>query len=281
MTSLTLLKENRCHGGWQRQFTHESSSTACSMRLSVFLPEQALSGPVPVLYFLSGLTCTDENFSMKSGAQRYAAEHGLALVMPDTSPRGVSLPGEDESWDFGSGAGYYVDATEQPWSRHYRMHSYVAEELPALLGAELPLDHCRAGIFGHSVGGHGALLLGLKKPELFRSISAFAPLTAAATSDWGKKAFRQYLGDDESRWVDFDATQLILKKRDARPILVDQGGADEFLPQLRPELLEEACKKAGTPLTLRRREGYDHSYYFVASFVGEHIAWHAEKLKAL
>lgn len=281
MTSLELLKENRCHGGWQRQFKHESSSTACSMRLSVFLPQEAEERSVPVLYFLSGLTCTDENFSMKSGAQRYAAEHGLALVMPDTSPRGVNIPGEDDRWDFGSGAGFYLDATEQPWSRHYRMHSYVAEELPTLLAAELPLDHSRAGVFGHSMGGHGALLLGLKKPELFRSISAFAPLSAAASSDWGKLALSAYLGADESTWAEYDAAQLILQKRDARPLLVDQGMADEFLEHLRPDLLEQACRKAGTPLTLRRQEGYDHSYYFIASFVGEHIAWHAEQLKAL
>ncbi len=280
MTSLHKVKESRTFSGQHITYEHDSQATGCKMRFSVFMPEEASNGPVPVVYFLSGLTCTDENFSNKSGAQRYAAEHGVALVMPDTSPRGVDIPGQDESSDFGSGAGFYLNATEAPWAAHYQMDSYVTRELPELLVSTLPLDHLRAGVFGHSMGGHGALTLGLKHPSLFRSISAFSPICAPMRCDWGKKALSGYLGSNREAWEAHDATCLIKKLRPTTPLLVDQGLNDEFLEQLQPDLLEAACKESGTPLTLRRHPGYDHSYYFIASFVGEHIAWHAEQLKA-
>jgi S-formylglutathione hydrolase len=256
---LETISESRCFGGVQSVYSHAAEATQCTMRFSLFRPPQADSGPVPVLYWLSGLTCTEENFAVKAGAQRHAAEHGVMLVAPDTSPRGVNLPGEDDTYDFGSGAGFYVDATEAPWSAHYRMYRYVTEELPALIMGNFPGDALRQGVFGHSMGGHGALVCALRNPGLYKSVSAFAP--------------------DRAGWRHYDACELIRDGARAPDILIDQGTADGFLEeQLRPELLRETCAAAGQPLTLRLQDGYDHSYYFIASFVGDHIAHHAKAL---
>jgi len=275
------VSEVRCFGGVQGVYRHAAKATGCPMEFAVYLPPQAASGPVPVLTWLSGLTCTWENFTVKAGAQRYAAEHGLALVAPDTSPRGLDLPGEHVDWDFGSGAGFYVDATQAPWADHYRMYSYVNEELPALVHARFPLDPDRQGLFGHSMGGHGALVLALRNPDRYRSVSAFAPIVAPTRCPWGEKAFSNYLGADRAAWRRYDACALLAESDWRRPIRVDQGTADGFLEvQLKPELLREACAAAGVPLELHLREGYDHSYYFIASFVGEHIAHHARALVA-
>jgi S-formylglutathione hydrolase len=278
---LETVSESRCFGGVQGVYSHASEQTGCSMRFSVYRPPQAEAGPVPVLYWLSGLTCTEENFTVKAGAQRYAAEHGLMLVAPDTSPRGVGLPGEDEDYDFGSGAGFYVDATVSPWAAHYRMYGYVTKELPPLILDHFPGDAARQGIFGHSMGGHGALVCALRNPELYKSVSAFAPIVAPTQVPWGRKAFAGYLGPDEAAWRQYDACELIRGGARASEILVGQGTADGFLEeQLRPDLLREACEAAGQPLTLRMQDGYDHSYFFIASFVGDHIAHHAGVLKA-
>jgi S-formylglutathione hydrolase len=278
---LETVSESRCFGGVQGVYSHASEQTGCSMRFSVYRPPQAEAGPVPVLYWLSGLTCTEENFTVKAGAQRYAAEHGLMLVAPDTSPRGVGLPGEDEDYDFGSGAGFYVDATVSPWAAHYRMYGYVTKELPPLILDHFPGDAARQGIFGHSMGGHGALVCALRNPELYKSVSAFAPIVAPTQVPWGRKAFGGYLGPDEAAWRQYDACELIRGGARASEILVGQGTADGFLEeQLRPDLLREACGAAGQPLTLRMQDGYDHSYFFIASFVGDHIAHHAGVLKA-
>jgi S-formylglutathione hydrolase len=250
------------------------------MRFGLFLPPAARQRTVPLLYWLSGLTCTEENFITKAGAQRAASELGVAIAAPDTSPRGVDYPGDRESYDFGVGAGYYVDATQPPWSGAYRMYSYVAEELPRLLAAHFPVDEGRVGIFGHSMGGHGALTIALRNPQRYRSVSAFAPIASATRSPWGEKAFGNYLGSDRQAWRQYDATALI-EDRGWRgpPILVDQGADDAFLAQqLRPELLEEACERAGVPLQLRMRDGYDHSYYFIATFIDEHLRFHAKNL---
>ncbi|MEO0756650.1 MAG: S-formylglutathione hydrolase [Cyanobacteria bacterium J06648_16] len=279
--SLTLQKEYACFGGTVGYYSHPSAECSCEMQFTVFTPPQAADGPVPVLYFLSGLTCTPENFTVKAGAQRYAAEAGLMLVAPDTSPRGVNIPGEDEDWDFGSGAGFYVDATQQPWASHYRMYSYVTQELPQLIEANFSIRADRQGIFGHSMGGHGALVCGLRNPELFKSISAFAPIAAPSQCPWGTKAFTNYLGSDTAQWRDYDASELIKHHADTtRTILIDQGTADTFLAQkqLLPEVFEAACEQANQPLTLRMQEGYDHSYFFIASFVGDHINYHAKML---
>lgn len=254
------------------------------MRFAVFLPPQAASGRVPVLYFLAGLTCTEETFMMKAGAQRVAAELGLALVAPDTSPRGVPLPGDSESWDFGVAAGFYVDATEAPWSRHYRMYTYVTRELPAVIAANFPVDADRQGIFGHSMGGHGALTIALKNPDHYRSVSAFAPIAAPMQCPWGQKAFTGYLGPDRNSWRAHDACELIrgLRTVAGRPLLlVDQGLADPFLQQqLLPERLEQACADSGYPLRLRRHRDYDHGYYFISSFIEDHLRHHARSLEA-
>jgi S-formylglutathione hydrolase len=251
------------------------------MRFAVYLPPQAQAGPVPVLFYLSGLTCTEDNFTSKAGAQRYAAEHGIMLVAPDTSPRGEGVPDEADAWDFGIGAGFYVDATEAPWSTHYRMYSYVTQELPQLVRANFPARGDRMGIFGHSMGGHGALVCGLRNPELFQSISAFAPIAAPSQCPWGEKAFVGYLGGDRTAWAAYDATELVKTyARSDRTLLIDQGSADSFLAQgqLLPEVFEAACRAAGQPLTLRMQPGYDHGYFFIASFVGDHIAHHAAVL---
>ncbi|MEL7504395.1 MAG: S-formylglutathione hydrolase [Cyanobacteria bacterium J06554_6] len=279
--SLTLQKEHACFGGAVGYYSHPSAECDCEMQFTVFTPPQAADGPVPVLYFLSGLTCTPENFTVKAGAQRYAAEAGLMLVAPDTSPRGVNIPGEDESWDFGTGAGFYVDATVEPWARHYRMYSYVTRELPQLIAANFSIRADRQGVFGHSMGGHGALVCGLRNPELFKSISAFAPIAAPSHCPWGTKAFTNYLGADTTQWRAYDASDLV--KLHANPdhtILIDQGRTDTFLEQqqLTPEVFETACRQANQPLTFRMQEGYDHSYFFIASFVGDHIRHHARML---
>jgi S-formylglutathione hydrolase len=279
--SLTTLEEHRCHGGIQGVYRHDSSATQCAMEFAVYVPPQAEHGKVPVLYWLSGLTCTWANFTEKAGVQRHAAAHGLIIVAPDTSPRRVGLPGEDDAYDFGSGAGFYVDATEQPWVRHYRMYTYVTQELPALIEASLPIDRERRGIFGHSMGGHGALICALKNPGRYRSLSAFAPIGAPMRCPWGEKAFSGYLGNDRSTWREYDATELAAHTDWRTEVLVDQGTADEFLlGQLKPHLLQEAFAEAGIPLTLRYQAGYDHSYYFMASFIGQHLAHHARLLEA-
>jgi S-formylglutathione hydrolase len=244
----------------------------------VFSPPQAAHGAVPVLYFLAGLTCTEETFMMKAGAQRVAAELGMMLVAPDTSPRGLNLPGESASWDFGVGAGFYLDATETPWSKHFRMYSYVTQELRALIGAHFPADPARTGIFGHSMGGHGALVLGLRNPAIYRSISAFAPISAPRQCPWGQKAFSGYLGPDHGQWAEYDATQIAAGVRDGArraPLLVDQGLADPYLAdQLHPHLLEQACRQSELKLTLRRHEGYDHGYYFMSGLIEDHLRHH-------
>lgn len=275
---MDIIAENRCFGGRQLRLKHRSETLGgCEMHCGLYLPPQAEDGLVPVLYWLSGLTCSDENFVQKAGAQRYAAEHGVALVAPDTSPRGESVPDDPEgAWDFGLGAGFYVNATRPPWDRHYRMYDYIVEELPALLEPAFQLDGTRRAIFGHSMGGHGALVIALRNPDRYRSVSAFAPIVAPSQVPWGHKALGQYLGDDRQAWADWDSCALIRAGAPQLPLLVDQGEADNFLAeQLRPELLEQACQDTGYPATLRRQPGYDHSYFFIASFIGEHIAFHA------
>jgi S-formylglutathione hydrolase len=276
------ISDNKIFDGRHQRFKHASTSCHCEMTFAVYIPPQAQSGDkLPILYWLSGLTCTDENFSTKAGAQRYAAEHGIILVMPDTSPRGAGIDGEDDSYDFGSGAGFYLNATQEPWSRHYRMYDYIVGELPALINANFPTDASRQSISGHSMGGHGALTIALKNPGKYRSVSAFSPIVAPMQVPWGQKAFSNYLGDNRDTWQQYDTTQLIRNGADKIPLLVDQGDADEFLDnQLKPELLEEACREAGFELTLRRQPGYDHSYFFIASFIADHIAYHARALAA-
>ena len=275
-----LIDSHLCFGGEQRRYRHRADSLACDMVFSVFLPPQAASGPVPVLYYLSGLTCTDENFVAKAGAQQFAAEHGIAIVAPDTSPRGDGVPDDPEgSWDFGLGAGFYVNATQAPWNDHYRMYDYIVEELPKVLGDLLPIDADRSSITGHSMGGHGALTIGLRNPSQFQSISAFSPICSPSECPWGHKALGNYLGADTSDWLEHDASHLIGQANTHLPILVDQGGADGFLvEQLKPELLLQAATRAEYPITLRVQAGYDHSYFFVASFIAEHLAFHAKYL---
>jgi S-formylglutathione hydrolase len=249
------------------------------MKFAVFVPPQAANGKVPVLYYLAGLTCNEETFATKAGALEHAAKHGIMLVAPDTSPR-VALAGDRESWDFGVAAGFYLDATAEPWSKHYRMYSYIVDELPAAIAKDFPADVSRSGIFGHSMGGHGALTIGLRNPDKYKSLSAFAPIAAPIQSPWGLKAFSGYLGAYRAAWSQYDATELVKAgKRFASGILIDQGTADKFLAdQLKPELLEEACRSAGQPLTLNLREGYDHGYFFIQTFIANHIEWHAARL---
>ncbi len=276
------MSRSRAFDGVQAVYRHASAATGTPMRFGLYLPPQAAAGPVPVLYWLSGLTCTEDNFIAKAGAQRVAAVLGLALVVPDTSPRGLDLPGERDAWDFGVGAGFYVDATVAPWRDHYRMYTYVSEELPALVERAFPVDGLRSGIFGHSMGGHGALVIGLRNPGRFRSISAFAPIASSMRCPWGTKALGGYLGADRSTWRAYDATALIEDRGwQGAPLLVDQGLADPFVDtELRPELLEGACAAAGVKLDLRRRAGYDHSYFFIASFVATHLRFHAANMRA-
>ena len=275
-----ILNEHACFGGVQRFYQHDANAIGLPMRFSVYLPPAARQQPerkLPVLFYLAGLTCTEETFMIKAGAQRVAAELGVILVAPDTSPRGANVPGEAESWDFGVGAGFYLDATEEPWARHYRMHSYLLE-LRELVLATLPADPERVGIFGHSMGGHGALVMALRHPDLFRSVSAFAPIAAPSQCPWGKKAFGGYLGADQSSWQAYDASALMSRQASAPfpgGILIDQGLGDKFLAeQLLPEAFEAACAAAGQPLDLRRHQGYDHGYYFISTFVEDHLRFH-------
>lgn len=273
------IEQHACFGGSQEVWQHFSSTLDCDMRFGVYLPPQARQGACPVLYWLSGLTCTEQNFITKAGAQRYAAEHGIILVAPDTSPRGKDVA-DDEGYDLGQGAGFYINATVDPWSRHYQMHDYVVQELPALVDAHFQTTTARA-ISGHSMGGHGALVAALRNPGRYRSVSAFSPIVAPSQVPWGEKAFISYLGPDREAWRQWDATALIPAATERLPLLVDQGEADEFMAsELRPDLLQAACAASGHPLELRMQSGYDHSYYFIASFIGDHIAHHAAALKA-
>ncbi|WP_375057336.1 S-formylglutathione hydrolase [Zobellella sp. DQSA1] len=274
-----IVQEQKCFGGRQIRYQHESDSLNCTMQFSVFLPPQAELEPVPALYWLSGLTCTDENFSTKAGAQRVAAELGLALIIPDTSPRGEGVPDDDNgAYDLGLGAGFYVNATQAPWSRHYHMYDYVLSELPALVERELPLNGRRA-VSGHSMGGHGALVLALRNPERFVSVSAFAPISNPVDCPWGQKALGAYLGQNQALWAQFDASLLLKTHGCPLPMLVDQGEADSFLAeQLKPESLQAAADVAGAELTLRLQPGYDHSYYFISSFIEQHLRFHARHL---
>ena len=278
--AIKAVTQNLCFGGVQSVYSHESRETRCVMRFGVFLPPQAASGRVPVLYWLSGLTCTEENFIVKAGAQRVASALGMAIVVPDTSPRGLGIPGEGDSYDFGLGAGFYVDATEAPWSRGYRMYSYITEELAADVAATFPVDSNRVGIFGHSMGGHGALTIALKNPRRYKSVSAFAPIASPMHCPWGEKALSGYLGADRARWREYDATALIEDRGwTGPPIMVDQGTKDQFLQsQLKPELLQDACQRSGVALDLRMRDGYDHSYFFIATFIEDHLRFHAQNL---
>jgi S-formylglutathione hydrolase len=277
--TLTTVSEHRCYDGVQRFYSHTSRECATEMRFAVYTPPQARTRPVPVLYYLAGLTCTEETFMTKAGAQRLAAELGLMLVTPDTSPRKARIAGDDASWDFGIGAGFYVDATAEPWSAHYRMYSYVTRELPELVAALAGADVQRSGIFGHSMGGHGALVIGLRNPDRYRSLSAFAPIAAPIQCPWGQKAFNGYLGADSQQWQAYDASALAAQRRHPYPILIDQGTADKFLAeQLKPELFRTACEQSGTQLQLRMQEGYDHGYYFIATFMEDHLRHHSRQL---
>jgi len=271
------IERRACFGGHQEVYEVESTTLGVPTRFGIYLPPSAESEKLPVLYWLSGLTCTEQNFIQKAGAQRYAAEHGVILVTPDTSPRGAGVADAD-GWDLGQGAGFYLNATEAPWSAHYRMHDFVVDELPGLLAEHFPVNTRRA-ISGHSMGGHGALVIALRNPGLYRSVSAFSPVVAPSQVPWGEKAFTAYLGSARASWKAWDATELIASASERLPLLVDQGADDEFLAsQLRPELLEAACRAAGHPLELNLRTGYDHSYYFIASFIGDHIRHHARAL---
>ena len=274
------IAENRCFDGRQLRFEHQSRALNCTMNFSAYLPPAASAGDVPVLYWLSGLTCTDENFVTKAAAQRAAAAAGIAIVAPDTSPRGDGVPDDpDGAYDFGLGAGFYVNATQAPWSTHYNMYDYIVEELPALVGAELPVDAQRAAISGHSMGGHGALTIALKNTDRYRSVSAFAPICSPLNCPWGEKALGNYLGEDRTAWRAYDACALLPQAPTQLPMLVDQGSADDFLAeQLKPHLLQVAATDAGYPLTLRMQDGYDHSYFFISTFIEEHIRFHAQHL---
>jgi len=281
--TMEKISEQRCFEGIQGFYRHASAACAGSMRFAVFQPPQAQKGPVPVLYYLSGLTCTEENFTIKAGAQRVAAELGLMLVMPDTSPRNTEIPGVADDFEFGNAAGFYLDATQAPYSKFFNMYTFVTEELPGVIAASFPADMARQGIFGHSMGGHGALTIALKNPGRYRSVSAFSPIVAPTRVRWGSaKAFPRFLGDDRETWKQYDTCELIAQgRRFAGEILVDQGDADQFLNDtLHPEWLEEACKTAGQPLRVRLQPGYDHSYYFISTFVEDHLRHHAAALKA-
>ena len=282
MAGMTTRSEQACFGGTIGFYSHASTEIGAEMKFSVFVPGKGPARPLPALYFLAGLTCTEETFMMKANALRHAAELGLVLVAPDTSPRGLGLPREEDDWDFGTGAGFYLDAEAEPWRRNYRMYSYVTRELPALVEATFPVAAGRRGVFGHSMGGHGALVATLKNPQAYRSVSAFAPICNPVAVPWGEKAFGNYLGPDRARWAEWDASELLKQgSRFAGPILVDQGMKDQFLAgQLRPDALEAAAQAAGQELVLRRHEGYDHSYWFIQTFIEDHLKWHAERLRA-
>jgi len=276
---LATISRHACFGGVLGYYQHPSRINNCDMRFAVYAPPQAAAGPVPVLYYLAGLTCTEETFVTKAGALEHAARHGIMLVAPDTSPR-VALPGDRESWDFGIAAGFYLDATQEPWAKHYRMYSYVVDELPQVVAEYFKGDVSRSGIMGHSMGGHGALTIALKNPGKYKSLSAFAPIAAPIQSPWGVKAFTGYLGAYRAAWAQYDATELV-KAGNKFPggILIDQGSADKFLAeQLKPDLLVAACKTAGQEIDLHTRDGYDHGYFFIQSFIEEHMDWHAKRL---
>ena len=278
---MKTLSTSKSHGGVQGVYSHQSNACACEMTFAVFVPPQASQGPCPVLWYLSGLTCTHQNVMDKGEYRRLAAELGLIIVCPDTSPRGAAVPDEKENWQFGSGAGFYLDATQPPFAKNYRMYSYVTQELPALVAREFPADMARQGVFGHSMGGHGALTIALRNAELFRSCSAFAPIVRPMVAGWSRPALEKYLGADEAAWRSYDACALIEDGRRFSEFLVDQGDADGFLADgLRPWLLAEACEKANIPLTLRMQKGYDHSYFFISTFMDDHLRWHAERLTA-
>ncbi len=274
---METVSETRAFGGVQGVYKHTSEATSCEMTFAVYLPPDAEEGPVPCLWYLSGLTCTHENAMTKAGAQGWAADYGVALIFPDTSPRGEGVA-NDESYDLGQGAGFYVDATETPWAPHFRMYSYLTEELQTLVTGNFPIAADRQGITGHSMGGHGALTLGINRPDLYRSISAFSPIAHPSASDWGRKQLTAYLGADEAKWADHDAALLLKSRGCTAEILVDQGAEDEFLPLLRADALTSALVASGTPHCYRYQPGYDHSYFFVSSFMEDHVAWHAERL---
>ena len=277
-TDLTLLSSTKSFGGWIKRYQHRSNTLDCTMSFSIFLPPRAEAGAVPLLWWLSGLTCTDENFMQKAGAQQLASKLGIAIICPDTSPRGVKIKGEDDAYDFGSGAGFYVNATQKPWNKHYKMYDYIAQELPTLARANFPLNG-KESISGHSMGGHGAIVLALRQPGRYASVSAFAPIVNPSTSPWGQKALSGYLGDDQQTWAEYDAYALVKKGESKQPLFIDQGDADNYLnEQLHPELLEQICHQRQHPLVLRRQEGYDHSYFFVATFIDEHLRYHAQHL---
>jgi S-formylglutathione hydrolase len=279
LSALKVISEHACFDGVQGYYSHDSEAVRLPMRFAVYRPPQAKRGPVPVLYYLAGLTCTEETFAIKAGAQRLAAELGLMLVAPDTSPRSAGIAGEDADWDFGTGAGFYVDATQPPWSAHYRMYSYVTRDLPTAVAAHFPAAMDRQGMFGHSMGGHGALICALKNPGRYRSLSAFAPIAAPSHVPWGIKAFSAYLGDSRADWLAWDACALMRQRRFDGPILVDQGLADKFVAdQLLPEQLEDAARASGQALTVRRHAGYDHGYFFIATFMDDHLRHHTQKL---
>ena len=278
--SVEQIGATKSFGGQQLRYTHQSAVLNCEMTFSVYLPPQAQQGPVPVLYWLSGLTCTDENFVQKAGAQRYAAEHGIAIVCPDTSPRGEGVADDPEgAYDMGLGAGFYVNATQQPWAAHYQMSDYIVDELPAIIGAEFPVDSSRVAISGHSMGGHGALTIAFNNPGRFKSVSAFAPIVSPLNCPWGEKVFSNYLGAERRNWQQYDAVELVKAGCTQLPVLIDQGSADNFLSeQLKTSLLIDAAQQAGFPMQINMRAGYDHSYFFIATFIAEHIAFHADAL---
>jgi len=275
---METVSTNRSHAGTQGVYSHASSATGTDMTFAVYVPDHEEGAKLPVLWYLSGLTCTHANVMEKGEYRRAASELGLIIVAPDTSPRGEAVP-DDEAYDMGKGAGFYLDATEQPWSRHFRMRTYIEQELPELVASEFPVDMNRQGIFGHSMGGHGALTIALRNPDRFKSVSAFSPVVAPLQCPWGEKALGAYLGSDRAAWRSYDACALIGDGARVADILVDQGTSDQFLEeQLKPQLLAEACEKTGIPLTLNMREGYDHSYYFISTFMADHLRWHAERL---
>ena len=278
--ALEQIGSNQSFGGQQLRYKHQSSVLNCEMTFSIYLPAQAEKGPVPVLYWLSGLTCNDENFVQKAGAQQHAAEYGIAIVCPDTSPRGDGVADDPEgAYDMGLGAGFYVNATQQPWVEHYQMYSYITDELPALINGEFPVDSQRASISGHSMGGHGALTIALKNPGQYKSVSAFSPIVSPLSCPWGDKVLSNYLGDDRETWAQYDSVELVKSATDHLPVLVDQGDSDNFLvEQLKTELLISAAGKADYPMQIRMQPNYDHSYFFIATFIGEHIAFHARAL---
>ena len=278
--ALEQIGSNQSFGGQQLRYKHQSSVLNCEMTFSIYLPPQAEKGPVPVLYWLSGLTCNDENFVQKAGAQQHAAEHGIAIVCPDTSPRGDGVADDPEgAYDMGLGAGFYVNATQQPWADHYQMYSYITDELPALINGEFPVDSQRASISGHSMGGHGALTIALKNPGQYKSVSAFSPIVSPLSCPWGDKVLSNYLGDDRETWAQYDSVELVKSATEHLPVLVDQGDSDNFLvEQLKTELLISAAEKADYPMQIRMQPNYDHSYFFIATFIGDHIAFHARAL---